>query len=72
MVDRTDAQIVADANVLAREFYRLMGYIAPPDFRFDRARHPQERLCWMLAVAAYEHIDGTDVADALSNLEDTH
>lgn len=69
---RTDAQIVADANDLARELYSLMGYIAPLNFRFDRAPRLRERLCWMLAVAAYEHIEGTDVADALSNLEDTH
>ena len=68
--DAMARQIVDRANELAHGFYRLMGYVAADDYRFDRAPHPQERLCWLLACEAYEFIDGTSPADALSEIDD--
>lgn len=65
---RSDKQIVADANELAREFYGLMGYLVPPGHDFRLAMHPQEQMCWKMAVCAYERISGTDVENAVDNL----
>lgn len=62
--------IVARANSLARRFYKLMGCDVAASYRFDRATHPQERLCWGLAVAAFEYIENTDVDDALAETTD--
>ena len=39
---RTDAMIVSETNVLAQQFYAILGYTVPEEFRFDRATHPQE------------------------------
>jgi hypothetical protein len=66
---RTDEQIVQTANVLAREFYALMGNKVPKGYRFDQAKHPQEQLCWQMAVRAFEVIEYTDVEEALSGIE---
>jgi hypothetical protein len=68
--EKTDEQIVADANSLAREFYQLSGYVVPEGYRFDKATHPHERLAWRQAVLAYEVIEATPVEDALSNIEE--
>ena len=62
--------IVSQANELARSFYLLMGYVVADGYRFDEARHPQERLCWNMACEAYEFIDGTSPNDALAEIED--
>ena len=61
---------IANANDLAREFYRLMGYVREEDYRFDEATHPQEKLCWQMACAAFEHIEGTDLNEVLAEIED--
>lgn len=61
---RTDEQIVADANELARLFYSSMGYEVPSGYRFDLAGHPQEQACWTMAAVAYDFIQGTDINDA--------
>lgn len=37
---RTDAEIVEQANDLAREFYSRRGYDVPAGYRFDHARPP--------------------------------
>jgi hypothetical protein len=66
----TDAEIVANANALARVFYKCQGCQVPEGYRFDRALHPRERMCWQMAVAAFAELRDTDVEDALSNLED--
>lgn len=47
-----------------------MGYVVPDSYRFYAATHPQERLCWHMAVTAYDHIEGTDVEAALDDLEE--
>lgn len=67
---KTDQQIVDDCNRLARVFYKMNGYEVPEGYRFDQARHPQERGSWNLAAVAYLHIEGTDPDEALQNLED--
>jgi len=38
------------------------------NFKFYEAHHPLERACWNMAVAAYEHIERTDVEDCLNEL----
>jgi len=48
----------------------LLGYQVEPGYRFDEATHPQEVAMWAMAVIAYENIDGTDVEDALEQIED--
>lgn len=64
-----EQEIVERANELAREFYAIMGNRVVPGYRFDRATHPQERMCWQMACKAFEHLQYTDVEDALSELE---
>jgi hypothetical protein len=70
MSEKTDAEIVSDCNKLARLFYKSHGYQAEEGYRFDKARHPQERGMWNLAMIAYEFIEGTSPDEALNNLED--
>lgn len=65
------AQAIVDrANDLARIFYGCMGCSVPDGYRFDKATHPQERLCWACAVEAMCELRGEDVEDALSIVED--
>jgi hypothetical protein len=56
-----DKEIIAEANALARDFYGLMGYGVPKGYRFHSATHPKERLCWQMAVVAFERLRQTDV-----------
>lgn len=67
---KTNEEIVADCNELARLFYGAMGYVVPAGYRFDKATHPQERGCWDQAAIAFEQIEGTDVEQVLMELED--
>lgn len=67
---RTEQKIVDDANALARVFYSMLGYEVASGYRFDKATHPQEKAMWNMAVVAYENIEGTDVDDALNQIED--
>lgn len=62
-------EIVKQCNALACEFYRLQGCQSPEGFQFYRAHHPAEARCWAMAVAAYDHIEGTDVDAALDLLD---
>lgn len=68
--ERTPQQIVAEANELARQFYLQMGYEVEDGYRFDKSRHPQERLCWYLSGIAYEHLQSTDLSEVLAEAED--
>jgi hypothetical protein len=43
-------------NTLARIFYASNGYKVEPGYRFDQARHPQERGMFVMACAAYEFL----------------
>ncbi len=67
---KTEQQIVEDCNALARQFYKMQGCKVPDDFKFYEAHHPMEVRCWNMAVLAYDHIEGTDVDDCLSHVED--
>lgn len=71
MADRTDREIV---DAMAREFYRMLGYVVPADHHFydveRRNYHPQEALCWAMACHAQQVLTDTDPADALANLDD--
>lgn len=62
---RTDREIVEQTNAMARDFYRVMGYSAPERFRFDKATHPAELLCWTMACHAQQVLTQTDPEDAL-------
>ena len=66
----SNAEVVESANELARTFYRSMGYQVPKGYKFHEASHPQELGCWNLAVIAFEHVDGTDVQNALDELDE--
>lgn len=67
---RTEAEIISDCNELANTFGAMRGWVDRPDFKYYEATHPEEIGCWEWAVAAYDHIEGTDVQDILDNLED--
>lgn len=67
---RTEEEIVDRANELARKFYAGMGYAVPDNFKFYESSHPQEWLCWDMAVVAFAMIEGTDVKQALEHVED--
>lgn len=68
-MDKTDRELVDDCNALARLFYKMQGYQVPNDYKMYDAHHPHEVGCWSMAVAAYEHIQGTSIEDCQSNLE---
>lgn len=68
---RTEAQVISDCNALARNFYAKHGCTVDGDFKFYKAHHPLEKLCWYMAVLAYEEISGTDVEGALADIEDS-
>lgn len=67
---RTDQEIIEQTNELARDFYALMGYKVKAGYRFDRAIHPTERMCWTMACRAQEKLTHTDPEDALANIDD--
>ena len=62
---RTDEEIVKQTLELARSFYRMMGCEVRDGYRFERAHHPQERMCWEMAVHAQEVLTDTSVEDCL-------
>lgn len=66
----TDQEIVDQANDLAAQFYKAHGYEVPEGYKFHEATHPHEVSMWNMAVLAYEHLTGTDLNDALCNIED--
>ena len=68
--NKSDEQIVAAGLELARRIYKAMGYEVPVGYKFYDARHPQEQGMWNLAVIAFEELTGTDLEDALANIEE--
>ena len=67
---RTEQEIVNQTNELARELYRLRGYVRPRGYRFDKATHPQEVEAWNGACEAQLLLTQTDVDDALQELDE--
>lgn len=61
-------ETVSQCNALAKLFYKMHGCEVPEGYRFDKAKHPQERSMWNLAVTAYYFIDGVDVEEARKSL----
>jgi hypothetical protein len=68
--NKSDEQIVAAGLELARRIYKAMGYEVPEGYKFYDARHPQEQGMWNIAVIAFEELTGTDLQDALANIEE--
>jgi hypothetical protein len=66
----SNKELVHKCNSLARTFYAMQGYEQPESFKFYDATHPHELGCWTMAVAAYEHIDGSEVEEALEEVKD--
>lgn len=67
---KTNREIVDECNELARTLYATNGYEVPDDYKMYDATHPQEKGAWAMAVYAYDHIEGTDVENALAELEE--
>ncbi len=67
---KTNRQLVEEGNALSRKVYQSMGYQVPEGYRFDEANHPQERGMWNIAVIAYDHIEGTDLENALDCIDE--
>jgi len=66
----TNRKLIRKCNALARTFYKMQGYEVPKSFKLYESTHPHEQGCWNMAVAAYEHIKGVDVDDALEEMLD--
>jgi len=67
---RSPQEIIAEANELAREFYRIQGYAVPDDYVFSESEHPRAKAAWRLAVAAYEHLRATDLEEVLQEAKE--
>jgi len=63
-------QIVTDANCLARKFLRAMGFECPEGHRFENDGNPRAQQAWFLAEVAFEHLLGTELSDAVADLDD--
>lgn len=66
----SNRQLVDAAIELAGVFYSMQGYSHRPGFKYWQSPHPQERLCFAMACRAFELIRGSDVMDAISEIED--
>jgi hypothetical protein len=59
---KTDQELVDGANDLALKFAKTFGWVVPNGFKF----YDQPRSFWMLAVMACDHVNGTDIENALA------
>lgn len=66
----SNQELVDAAIELAGEFYCLMGYTHREGFKYYNSQHPQEQMVWKMACAAFLNLRGSDVEDALSDIED--
>ncbi len=64
-MERTDEQIVEQTLALARSFYRMMGCEVREGYCFQHATHPQEKMCWQMAIHAQDVLTQTDVENCL-------
>lgn len=67
--ERTAREIYDQTNALAREFYELAGYTAPRRYDFRKSADPRAKIYWSMACAAQLALTGTDVEDAISEME---
>ena len=65
---KTDAEIIQEANEIAREFHRQNGFVVPDGFTFYDSDNPRAIKAWNFAVIAYEFLTGTDLTDVLSGI----
>ena len=63
-------KLLANANELARKFYRVLGYERPEGYRFDKAAHSLECCCWLMAKIAFESLTFTDLDDVADEAEE--
>ncbi|HBE5627961.1 TPA: hypothetical protein KMB47_004768 [Escherichia coli] len=66
----TNRELVDAAIELAGDFYSMMGYEHRPGFKYWESPHPQEQQVFEMACRAFEVIRGSDVMDAIADLED--
>lgn len=66
----TDKELVDVAIILAGKFYSMMGYSHREGFKYWESPHPQERLVFDMACEALEIIRGSNVMDAIDNMDD--
>nr|WP_309546161.1 hypothetical protein [Providencia rettgeri] len=65
----TDRELINAAMELACTFYSMMGYTHRKDFKYWESAHPQERLVFDMACEAFKVIRGSDVMNAIDELE---
>ncbi|RAU43943.1 hypothetical protein DBY68_019265 [Pseudocitrobacter sp. RIT415] len=70
MTTMSNRELVDAAIELAGQFYAMQGYSHRPGFKYWQSPHPQERLVFEMACHAFEVIRGSDVMDAIADLED--
>lgn len=68
MTEKTDLELVNDCNYVAREFFRLLGYCAPADYKFYRSGYPRAALAWTMAKTAAEWLCGHEMDDAVDSV----
>lgn len=66
----SNRELVDAAIQLAGKFYAMQGYTHRPGFKYWQSPHPQEQLVFEMACQAFEFIRGSDVMDAVADLED--
>ena len=66
----TNSELVDAAIELAGDFYSMMGYEHRPGFKYWESPHPQEQQVFEMACRAFEFIRGSDVMEAVADLED--
>lgn len=66
----TNRELVDAAIELAGQFYAMQGYTHRTGFKYWESPHPQEQLVFEMACRAFEVIRGSDVMDAVADLED--
>lgn len=69
METMTNRELVDAAIKLAGKFYGMMGYVQRDGFEYWKSPHPMERRVFDMACQAFEDIRGSDVMDAISDLE---
>lgn len=67
---KTNKEILDETLALADKFYTSHGYVSRPGFRYDEARHPQERFMWVLACHAQDMLTGTDAQAAAEEADE--
>jgi len=66
----TSRDYLEQANDLALRFYLMMGYRARDGYLMYKATHPQECLCWDMAVMVMRDYFHTEMDDVLSDVEE--